>query len=137
MKKFLNEFKTFISRGNVIDLAIGVIIGGAFSKITSSLVADILMPPIGLLIGGIQFSALKLNIGGDPSAPVTINYGNFLQNVLDFILIALAIFVMIKLVNRFYRKEKTNQPPPPPPKQEVLLEEIRDLLKKQNSGSNP
>ena len=123
----IKEFKTFISRGNVVDLADGVIIGAAFGKIVTSLVADIVMPPIGLLVGGINFTALKLQIGGTADKPVTINYGNFLQNTLDFVIVAIAIFLLVKFVNHFKKEEAAA--PAPIPADVVLLTEIRDLLK--------
>lgn len=127
------EFKTFVSRGNVVDMAVGVIIGGAFGKIVSSLVADVIMPPIGLLLGGIDFSqfvwVLKEAVGEDPG--VTINYGLFIKNIVDFLIVAAAIFAFIKGINSMKKKEEEAPPAPPPapPKQEILLEEIRDLLK--------
>ncbi len=123
----LQEFKTFISRGNVVDLAVGVIIGGAFGKIVSSLVADILMPPIGLATGGVNFTDLKFNIGAQAGKPVFLNYGNFIQNTIDFLIIAAAIFMIVKLVNAFKKKEEVAPTAPPPP-DIVLLTEIRDLL---------
>lgn len=131
----VKEFKEFISRGNVVDMAVGVIIGGAFGKIVSSLVGDVIMPPIGVLLGGVDFSNLVLVIkeavGENPA--VTINYGTFLKNIVDFLIVAATIFLFVKSINTLKRKEKEAPPaaPPPPPKQEVLLEEIRDLLKKQ------
>lgn len=132
----VSEFKTFISRGNVVDMAVGVIIGGAFGKIVSSLVADVIMPPIGLMLGGIDFTqfvwVLKEAVGEDPG--VTINYGIFIKNVVDFLIVAAAIFAFIKVINTMKKKEvEAPAPPPPePPKQELLLEEIRDLLKNRN-----
>ena len=124
----LKEFGAFIKRGNVLDLAVAVIIAGAFGKIVSSFVADILMPPIGLLIGGVNFTALKLRIGGTPEVPVTINYGTFLQAIFDFLIIALAIFIVVKAINSMKKKE-AEAPPPAPSNEEVLLTEIRDILK--------
>ena len=124
----LKEFVAFIKRGNVIDLAVAVVIAGAFGKIVSSFVADILMPPLGLVIGGVNFTALKLRIGGTPETPVTINYGTFLQAALDFLIVAFAIFIVVKAINAMKRK-KPEEAPPPPPNQEVLLMEIRDILK--------
>lgn len=133
------EFKEFAMRGNVVDLAVGIIIGGAFGKIVSSLVADILMPPIGYLIGGVKFTDLKLKLNPgalDPtglikSDPVTINYGNFLQVTFDFIIIAAAIFMLVKAMNSIKKKEEAAPAAPPaPPADVVLLTEIRDLLKK-------
>ncbi|MCI7554321.1 MAG: large-conductance mechanosensitive channel protein MscL [Tenericutes bacterium] len=123
--KTIKEFKEFISKGNVIDLAVGVIIGGAFSKIVSSLVNDIIMPLIGIIIGGINLTNLTLKLGD-----ATVNYGVFLQNILDFLIVALCIFIFVKIINKFNRKKET---PPAPPKKDdktILLEEIRDLLKK-------
>jgi|SRR5690554_698910 len=130
----LQEFKTFAMRGNVVDMAVGVVIGTAFGKIVSSLVADVIMPPIGLLIGGINFSdiALTLKEATADTAAVTMNIGVFLQTILDFLIIAFAVFMALKGINRLKKKEEapaTPAAPPAPPKQEVLLEEIRDLLK--------
>ncbi len=121
------EFKDFISRGSVLDLAVGVIIGGAFGKIVASLVNDIIMPLIGLIIGGIDFKSLKAVIGS-----VSINYGVFIQSIVDFLIIAASIFLFIKLVKKL-RKEKQKEPEvtPEPSKEVMLLTEIRDLLKKQ------
>ena len=132
----LKEFKIFISRGNVIDLAVGVIIGGAFGKIVSSLVADIVMPPIGLLLGNVNFTDLKVAIGhGADGKPVTINYGNFLQVSFDFLIVALAIFLLIQAINKFKRKEAA-QPEEKKPlsTEEKLLTEIRDLLRSGTRG---
>lgn len=125
-KGFINEFKAFIKRGNVLDLAVGVIIGGAFSKIISSVVDDMLMPLLGVVIGGIDFTELTLEVGD-----ATIKYGNFLQNVIDFLIVAFCIFVFIKLINAFTRKEEKKEEPkaPKPSNEELLLTEIRDLLK--------
>jgi large conductance mechanosensitive channel len=124
------EFKTFIQRGNVIDLAVAVVIGGAFGKIVSSFVADVLMPPIGLLIGGVNFTNLKVVIGGTPEAPATINYGTFLQSVIDFLIVAFSIFMLVKGINAIKRKkEEAPAEPPAPTNEEVLLAEIRDILK--------
>ncbi|UCF65961.1 MAG: large-conductance mechanosensitive channel protein MscL [bacterium] len=129
----IKEFREFAMRGNVVDMAVGIIIGGAFGKIVSSLVNDVIMPPIGLLIGGVDFSNLSLTLkdaAGDIPA-VTVNYGMFINTVLDFVIIAFAIFMVIKGMNRLKRKqEEAPAAPPAPPKQEVLLTEIRDLLKK-------
>jgi large conductance mechanosensitive channel len=123
------EFKEFAMRGNVIDLAVGVIIGGAFGKIVSSLVNDILMPPIGMLTGGMDFSnfALTLKEKTAEAPAVTINYGVFINAVIDFIIVAFCIFLLIRGINQLKRKEAAQ--PAAPPKQEVLLAEIRDLLK--------
>lgn len=126
----LKEFKEFALRGNVIDLAVGVIIGGAFNKIISSIVNDILLPIAGMVSGGINFKELKWSIKGLTGATVSINYGMFLQNVIEFLIIAWVVFITVKLINRFHRKKQTETPPPPPfSKEEQLLTEIRDLLK--------
>jgi large conductance mechanosensitive channel len=129
----VSEFKTFVSRGNVIDLAVGVIIGGAFGKIVSSLVADIIMPPIGLVLGSVNFKDLNITLkeAVGETAAVTVNYGIFIQNIVDFLLIALSIFLFIKFMNNFKKKEEpaAPAPPPEPSKQELLLVEIRDILK--------
>ncbi|MCB8818193.1 large-conductance mechanosensitive channel protein MscL [Desulfosporosinus shakirovi] len=126
---FIKEFKEFATRGNVVDLAVGIIIGGAFGKIVSSLVADIIMPPIGLIIGGVKFTDLKIGL----KEAVTINIGNFIQTTFDFIIVACAIFFIIKLMNSLKRKKiKEEAVVPSTPSVEVqLLTEIRDLLKKQ------
>ncbi len=116
------EFREFAVKGNVMDLAVGVIIGAAFGKIVASIVEDVVMPVIGTLMGGLNFSDLAIKVGS-----ATIKYGKFLQTCLDFFLIALAVFLLVKLINRIKREEEA---PKPPPRQEVLLEEIRDLLKK-------
>jgi large conductance mechanosensitive channel len=129
------EFKEFISRGNVVDLAVGVIIGASFGKIVSSLVADIIMPPIGFIIGGINFSALKIilkqpaidPLTGKPIDALAINYGIFLQSMLDFVIIAFAIFMFVKIFNSIKRKEE-EAPPLVQTAEEKLLIEIRDLL---------
>jgi large conductance mechanosensitive channel len=129
---FMKEFKEFAMRGNVVDMAVGIIIGGAFGKIVSSFVGDVIMPPIGLLVGGIDFTnlAITLKPAVDKAAAVTLNYGRFVQTVVDFTIIAFAIFVAIKAMNALKKKEETAPAAPtPPPKQEVLLSEIRDLLK--------
>lgn len=128
---FIQEFKEFAVKGNMIDLAVGIIIGGAFGKIVSSLVADVIMPPIGLLLGGVDFTGLAISMKSplEGAKPVTINYGNFIQTVVDFTIIAFCVFLLVKAVNTLKRQEEA-APPPPPPKSEVLLEEIRDLLKK-------
>lgn len=124
----LKEFKAFIMRGNVIDLAVGVIIGGAFGKIVSSLVNDILMPIIGLLLGRINFSNLKWPMNA-PEGAFAINYGNFIQSVVDFLIVALAIFLFIKFLGSFKRKKEEEPAQEKPTKEEALLTEIRDLLK--------
>jgi large conductance mechanosensitive channel len=128
----MQEFKTFALKGNVVDMAVGIIIGAAFGKIVSSLVADVIMPPIGLALGGVDFSALAvvLKQATETTDAVTIGYGKFLQTVVDFLIIAWAIFMVVKGMNRMKKKEEAKPAAPPaPPKQEVLLEEIRDLLK--------
>ncbi len=126
------EFKEFISRGNVVDLAVGVIMGAAFGKIVSSFVADMVMPPIGLVMGRVNFTDLKLVLGGSPDPtkpPVTINYGNFLQTTLDFLIVALAVFLMVQAINRLKRKQAAApEPEHIPTPEEKLLTEIRDLL---------
>ncbi|MBN2348356.1 MAG: large-conductance mechanosensitive channel protein MscL [Bacteroidales bacterium] len=135
----VKEFKSFAMRGNVVDMAVGIIIGGAFGKIVSSLVADVIMPPIGLLIGGVDFTALKIVIkdgvmdsaGKVVSESVSLNYGNFIQVTIDFLIIAFAIFLLIKGMNNLKKKEeKAPAAAPAPSKEELLLTEIRDLLKK-------
>ena len=128
----VKEFKEFIMRGNVIDLAVGIVIGAAFGKIVSSLVADIIMPPLGLLIGGVNFTELRVVLGPPLSGgePVTLNYGNFIQVMFDFVIVAFAIFLVVKMVNRLKRKQaEAPDVPPAPTKDQVLLTEIRDLLK--------
>ena len=130
----LKEFKDFAMRGNMIDLAVGVIIGGAFGKIISSLVADLIMPPIGLLVGGVNFVDLKWVmkspeiVNGVKKAAVTWNYGNFLQATLDFLIVAFCVFLLVKVLNSLTKKKEAV--PVEPTKQEQLLTEIRDLLKK-------
>ena len=126
-KKGLNGFYEFIARGNVVELAVGVIIGSAFGKIVSSIVDDILMPIIGLLIGGIDFTQLSVRI---PNTDVIIAYGNFLQNVVDFLIIALCVYIIICAMNKLMKKEKEEAKAPKKSDEVVLLEEIRDLLKK-------
>lgn len=146
MNKYIREFKDFAVKGNVVDLAVAVVIGGAFGKIVSSLVADIVMPPIGILLGGINFSDIKIilkesaiNAKGAVVPAVSINIGTFLQNVIDFLIIAAAIFFMVKLINRLKRQLKLDgetEAPAPPTKDQELLTEIRDLLKNK-SMENP
>lgn len=130
----LKEFREFAMRGNVVDLAVGVIIGAAFGKIVSSLVADIIMPPLGLLIGGVDFKQfhLVLREAKDNVPAVVMNYGSFLQNIFDFVIVAFAIFMAIKLMNKLRRNE-VEEPaaPPAPTAEEKLLTEIRDLLSQQ------
>ena len=131
MKKIINEFKEFISRGNVVDLAVGVIVGSAFGKIVTSLVNDILMPIIGVILGGIDFTNLKLNFND-----ATIYYGNFIQNIVDFLIVAFCIFIFVKVINslsnRTKKKEEKKEEAPTKSSEVILLEEIRDLLKKKN-----
>jgi large conductance mechanosensitive channel len=152
MGKFIEDFKAFALKGNVVDMAVGVIIGGAFGKIVSSLVSDVIMPPIGVLTGGVDFKDLKLVLkeavpavvdeaGNEVQAAaeaVTLNYGMFIQNIIDFLIIALAIFFMIKGITRLSELRKKEEaveaaeaPAPEPSKEEQLLTEIRDLLKQQ------
>jgi large conductance mechanosensitive channel len=125
----LKEFKNFAMRGNVVDMAVGIVIGAAFGKIVSSFVTDVLMPPIGMLLGGVDFSnlafTLKQAAAGEPA--VVVKYGAFINTVIDFVIVAFAIFLLIRAINSFKKKE--DAAPAPPPKQEVLLTEIRDLLK--------
>ena len=139
---FLKEFKAFALKGNVMDMAVGDIIGGAFGKIVTSLVNDVIMPPIGLVVGGVDFTDLKLVIkkavieGGAEIAPaVTWNYGAFIQQVVDFTILAFCVFMMVKIMNKLMKKEEAKPAPAPAPpapsKEEVLLTEIRDLLKEQ------
>jgi large conductance mechanosensitive channel len=137
----IQEFKEFIQRGNVVDLAVAVVIGGAFGKIVASFVEDVLMPPIGLVLGGSDFSNLFINLSGEdfPSVAAakaagapTLNYGMFLNNVINFLIIAFAIFLVVKTINRLQKSAVPTAPPPPaaPTKDQQLLTEIRDLLKK-------
>ena len=136
--KIVEEFKQFAMKGNMVDMAVGIIIGGAFGKIVSSLVNDVIMPPLGLLLGGVNFTDLKLNLkaagvdeAGNAIEAVTLNYGMFIQTFIDFLIIALAIFMMIKAMNQMKKKEEAAPAAPPEPtKEEKLLTEIRDLLKK-------
>ena len=142
---FMAEFKQFIARGNVMDMAVGVIIGGAFGKISASLVNDVIMPAVSMLTGGIDFSnwkiVLKAAVAGadgaiDPATEVAIKYGAFLATILDFLIIAFAVFCLIKFLNSLHRKKKEEAPaappaPPEPSAEEKLLTEIRDLLKEQ------
>jgi len=131
--RFLDEFKTFAMKGNMVDMAVGIIIGGAFGKIVSSLVADIIMPPIGVLLGGVNFTDLALTIkkASDTAEAVTWNYGNFIQVAIDFLIIAFSVFLLVKAINSMKKKEEEAPvPPPSPTKEQELLSEIRDLLKK-------
>lgn len=141
MGRFIEEFKKFAMRGNVVDMAVGVIIGGAFGKIVTSVVNDLVMPVLGVLVGGVNFTDLKLTLkeavmDGETvvSPAVTLNYGNFLQSTFDFLIIAFSIFMFIKLINKLSRKKEEAQPatPPTPPADVQLLTEIRDLLKEKH-----
>ena len=139
-KGFVQEFKTFISRGNVVDMAVGVIIGSAFTKIVNSLVNDVIMPMLGVITGGVNFADLKYVItpGTEEVAEVAVKYGQFSQNIIDFLLIAIVVFVMVKMINKMRdaakkkEEEKPAEPvaPPPTPEDILLLREIRDSLKK-------
>ncbi|MDD4759667.1 MAG: large-conductance mechanosensitive channel protein MscL [Bacteroidaceae bacterium] len=137
MMTFLKDFKDFAVKGNAVDMAVGVIIGAAFGKIVSSIVDDLIMPPIGWLIGGVNFKDLKVNLpsvdlGVEKMAPATINYGNFLETLLDFVIVAFCVFMLVKAVNQIYRKKDvtiSKLTTPIPTKEEELLSEIRDLLK--------
>lgn len=138
MKKLIEEFKAFAMRGNVLDMAVGVVIGGAFGKITTSIVNDLIMPLISVLTGGINFSSWKIVLkqavldaqGAVVSEEIAVNYGNTIAIVLDFIIIAFAVFCLVKAINRFHRKKEEAPPAPPAPSaEEKLLTEIRDLLK--------
>ena len=129
MKKFLEEFKAFAMRGNVMDLAVGVIVGGAFSSITNSLINDMIMPIVGIFVGEASFANLQIQVDG-----AVITYGNFIQAVLNFLILAFVVFCMVKGINRLSRKKEEAPPPPPPPapsQEEKLLTEIRDLLREQ------
>jgi large conductance mechanosensitive channel len=138
MSGFLREFREFAVKGNVVDLAVGIIIGVAFGKIVSSLVDDVIMPPIGLLLGQVDFSNLFINLSGQEfaslaaaraaGAPV-VAYGSFINTVISFVIVAFAVFLLVKQINRLKRYAGVEDTPPSPPKQEVLLEEIRDILK--------
>ena len=136
----MQEFKKFAMRGNVVDMAVGIIIGAAFGKIVSSLVGDLIMPAVGLLIGGVNFTDLKVTLkqavteGGEVVAPaVTLNYGNFIQTTFDFLIIAFAVFMLVKGLNALSRKKEQKKEAPAPPADVQLLTEIRDLLKEQNN----
>ena len=125
-----SEFKEFAMKGNVIDLAVGVIVGAAFGKIVSSLVGDVIMPPLGVMIGGINFSDLALTLGTDPKgAQVLLKYGVFLQTIFDFLIIAIVLFICLRGINKL-KKPPAPAADAPPPRQEVLLQEIRDALLK-------
>ncbi|HOO28073.1 MAG TPA: large-conductance mechanosensitive channel protein MscL [Lachnospiraceae bacterium] len=125
-KGFLAEFKKFITKGNVLDMAVGIIIGSAFTAIVTSLVNDVIMPVIGLILGGVDFSALSVQVGD-----ATILYGSFIQAVVNFILIALTVFILLKAINQVIEKKEEQKPVPKPSEEAVLLSEIRDLLKEQ------
>ncbi|MBX2860854.1 MAG: large-conductance mechanosensitive channel protein MscL [Vampirovibrio sp.] len=134
----MQEFKEFAMKGNVVDMAVGIIIGGAFGKIVSSLVADLIMPAVSIATGGMNFADLKYTLkeattgpGGEAIEAVTLNYGNFIQTGFDFVILAFSIFMVIRAMNSMKREEeaKAEEAPPEPPKEEVLLTEIRDLLK--------
>ena len=138
--KFIKEFREFAVKGNAVDMAVGVIIGGAFGKIVSSIVDDIIMPPIGWLIGGVKFSYLKITLppveipGVEKTEAATINYGNFIQTAFDFIIIAFCVFMLVKAISKIAAKKKAEEaaapaPEPKPTQEEKLLAEIRDLLK--------
>jgi large conductance mechanosensitive channel len=135
---FISEFKAFAMRGSVVDLAVGVVVGAGFNKIVSSFVSDIIMPPLGLAIGGVDLGrfALTLKLGRDPAEAVVIRYGAFLQTVFDFVIIALAIFLLVRIVHRLRIHHEANQLPPPPSAEAKLLAEIRDLLRQQ-AGAAP
>jgi len=136
----LQEFKAFIARGNVIDLAVGIIMGVAFTTIVNSLVNDIIMPPIGVMLGGVDFSNYYINLSGThydslaaakAAGAATINYGVFINAIINFLIIAFAVFLLVKQVNRFMKKPEAPPAPAAPPRSEVLLEEIRDTLRSQ------
>ncbi len=128
----LKEFKEFAMRGNVVDMAVGIVIGAAFGKIVSSLVGDVIMPPIGMMLGGVDFSnlAVTLRSATAEGAPVVLSYGKFIQTVVDFVIVAFAIFMVVKAMNSLKRKkEEAPAAPPAPTKEEILLTEIRDTLR--------
>ena len=141
----INEFKEFIARGNVMDMAVGIIIGAAFTSIVKSMVDDVLMPPIGVIMGGVDFSNFFLTLAGEEQATLaaaqeagaaTLNYGLFINAIINFLIVAFVIFMLIKQVNRLKKAEEEKPAEPAaPPKQEVLLEEIRDLLKTQSQAN--
>lgn len=125
--RILSEFKEFIARGNVVELAVGVIVGGAFGKIVTSFVGDVLMPPLGIITGGINLTQLKIRLGGTDVAPISLNYGQFIQNVIDFLIISIAIFGIVKGINTLKREEGAEATCR---REEELLTEIRDILKR-------
>jgi len=129
---FIKEFKEFAVKGNVVDMAVGIIIGGAFGKIVSSVVADVVMPPLGLLIGGVNFAGLKVTLkeAEGSAAAVTLNYGQFIQTIVDFTIVAFAIFLLVKAINTLRRQEAAPPPSAVTPEDVLLLREIRDSLKK-------
>lgn len=140
-----SEFRTFIARGNVIDLAVGIVVGAAFTAIVNSLVKDVLTPPLGWVMGGLDFSNYYLNLSGgryeslaaaEAAGAATINYGRFLNTVINFLIVSGALFIVVRQINRLRHQEaeKPAAPPPPPPREEVLLTEIRDLLRRQVDG---
>ena len=136
---FRAEFKKFISRGNVLDLSVGVIIGGAFSAITSSLTADVITPLVSIFLGGVDFSNMKITLpnlfGVVSETPNTLNYGNFINAVINFLIMALVVFCIVKFFNHLHKKEEAApKAPPKPSNEEVLLTEIRDLLKENHNG---
>lgn len=144
MSKLVNEFKQFAVKGNAVDMAVGVIIGGAFGKIVSSIVNDLIMPPIGWIIGGVNFTDLKvtlpsIDMGIEKLEPATINYGNFIQTTFDFLIISICVFLMLRTINKLAKKNDESKKQAEqakaaePSKEEKLLTEIRDLLKEQNS----
>lgn len=133
---FIQEFKKFAMRGNMLDMTVGIVIGGGFGKIVTSLVNDIIMPPLGFLIGGVDFKDLKILLKseqlastGEVAIPaISFNYGIFIQNIVDFLIVAIAVFIMVRIINKISKKKEVEPVPVAPPRQEVLLEEIRDLL---------
>lgn len=135
---FMAEFKTFIARGNVLDLSVGVIIGGAFSSITSSLTADVIMPLVSIFLGGVDFSAMKITLpnlfGVMTDTPNTLNYGNFINAIIQFLIMAFVVFCIVKFFNRLHKKQDKPAAPPAPTAEEKLLTEIRDLLKENVHG---
>jgi len=133
LKKIIEEFKDFAVKGNAIELAVGVVIGSAFGKIVTSLVEDIIMPLVGLLIGGIDFTGLKFSMNLSGKTVVSINYGNFIQAAVNFLIISFSIFLFIKLINKFKQNEEEEKDEPKISNEEILLREIRDLLKENKS----